>query len=364
MSRKMTAEETDQGAPSRAPNISGERQIVGAADSGEHEGRHHNSLPGRYQRSAADGVIDNRYALGRLIGEGATGKVYHCRHLRLRRQLAIKVLRRQFAFDRELTELFLNEAAAASAIDSINVVQVRDCGILQDGRPYLVMDFLEGESLYERLAQEPQPALEVVLDIFRQLCNGLLAAHAAGVVHRDLKPENIHLCPSDDQGVVVKLLDFGVAKIVDAASSVTRSGALFGTPQYMSPEQSRGAAVDARADIYAAGVLLYEMLTGRLPFDGETTLEVLTKQRYQPAAPPRQMRGMQSRVSIDLEQLLLRCLAKEPGNRFQGVSELLKSLDQSELCTQRPKKALTPPRNRRQLPAPAGPSRHWRKLCA
>ncbi len=301
-----------------------------------------------YKRQAKkQPVIDNRYELGECIGEGAMGVVYRCRHQRLRRPLAIKILRRRFAFDEEIVQRFLNEAAVASAIDNQHVVSVSDCGMLDDGRPYLVMEYLKGRSLADVLVDSRRMRVRAAVEVAVQVCSGLSAAHSMGVVHRDLKPENIHLCELPNGELLVKLLDFGIAKIVDATCALTQSGTLFGTPHYMSPEQARGDKVDQRTDVYALGVLLHEMLCGRPPYDGETTLQILARHRYQPVGAIRQLRGQAQRVSPELDATIQCCLAKLAEERFSSAEELRARLQQIPLEPGDTRIKLAPPVRRR-----------------
>ncbi len=267
-------------------------------------------------------VLGGRYLVEERLGEGGMGVVYRARHVELGRQFAVKVLRQDFGSDSESVERFAQEARAASGIGHPHIVNVVDFGSAEDGSPYLVMEFLQGEPLSHRLAREGALPQEEALAIAEQIADALQAAHALGVVHRDLKPDNVFLVPTTE-GVTVKLLDFGVAKVLGAARKLTRTGVIFGTPQYMSPEQAAGQAVDHRADLYALGLLLYEMLTGRVPFQGDTFMGVLSQHMFDPPPSPSEVCGHDLGP---VEQLVLWALEKSPEARPADARAFLEAL--------------------------------------
>jgi tRNA A-37 threonylcarbamoyl transferase component Bud32 len=263
-----------------------------------------------------------QYRIIRKIGAGGMGMVFLGEHMLLGRRAAIKTLLPTVAIHREIVERFFNEARATSAISDPGVIQVFDFGYHVDGTAYIVMELLEGESLSARLDRLGKLALGDALRIARQIAGSLAAAHARGIVHRDLKPENIFLvCDAEAQGGErTKILDFGICKVGMSDAVSTEAGTMIGTPVYMSPEQCRGAGgVDHRADIYAFGCLLFYMITGRPPFDGEAPGELIVAHLNATPVPP-------SRHVADLphavDALLLRCLAKSPDERFQSMTEL------------------------------------------
>jgi serine/threonine-protein kinase len=270
-----------------------------------------------------DTVIDNRYEVIEPLGEGGMGTVYKVRHVTLDRMFAMKVLRRDLAADAGLAARFLQEARATAAIRHPSVVAISDFGELDDGAPYFVMDLLVGETLATRMRARGLLPPREAANIVRRLADALSAAHAANVVHRDLKPENVFLVGSAaGKGATdeVRIVDFGAAKIM-GGSKLTRPGVVFGTPYYMSPEQASGQSVDARADIYSLGVLLYEMITGAVPFEADTYMGVLTKHMF--AAPTKPSERTPSGVQLgDLEHVVLRALEKEPSARYQTMTEL------------------------------------------
>jgi serine/threonine protein kinase len=266
-------------------------------------------------------TLADRYRIDRLIGRGGMGVVYRAHHLLLDRTVAVKVLRSQFAADERAVGRFLREARAMARIEHPNAVSVHDSGSLPDGTAYLVMEYIEGESLRTLLGRSgPLPVAHAVL-IADQVCGAVEAAHRQGVVHRDLKPENVMLKRAG-AGFTVKVVDFGLAKIVSAAAEdghhVTAAGEFFGTPAYMAPEFCQGETIDGRADIYAIGVLLYEMLSGVPPFQG--TLEsVLSGHLFQePPAPTSTVGDIPPAVA----EVIRRALRKPRGERPGSAAEL------------------------------------------
>src|SRR5436190_14378062 len=279
------------------------------------------------------------------------GVVYLAEHPGIGRRAAVKVLRPGLTDNAELTRRFFNEARAANAIRHPGIVEVFDCGTLPTGTSYIVMELLEGESLSARLQRVGRFNVVDARRIAAQTASALAAAHAAGIVHRDLKPDNLLLVPDDRDASaeVVKVLDFGIAKLgMDASrtSSVrTRTGSVMGTPTYMSPEQCRGTReIDHRADIYALGVILYEMVCGRPPFVSEGFGEMV--HLHISAAPP-PPRTIEPTIPEDLERLILACLAKEPDERIQTMPDV------HALLTGRPTPAGRPSAPTARTPRPA-----------
>jgi serine/threonine-protein kinase len=283
-------------------------------------------------------IIDGRYEVLSLVGEGGMGTVYEVRHTTLGRVFAMKVLRRDIAKDPDLVARFGQEAKAAAAIGHPNIVTVSDFGSIEvaskePARPYFVMELLEGMSLGALLRAERRVPASRMAPFFVQCSMGLEAAHQAGVIHRDLKPDNIFIVKKGDQEFV-KLLDFGVAKIA-GSRRLTRVGMVFGTPHYMSPEQAEGKRVDARTDIYALGVIMYECFSGRVPFEADTYMGVLTKHMF--AVPEPLERVVPDASSLGaFGPIVMRCLAKRPEDRYASMGELSAAL---ELALTNPPKA-------------------------
>jgi serine/threonine protein kinase len=280
-------------------------------------------------------VVGDRYRVVSRIGVGGMGAVYRAEHTMMRRDLAIKVLLPELGGKDEFARRFEREAESASRLQHPNIIAVTDFGRTTEGRLFLAMEFLAGESLSSVIAAGPLPR-ERALKIVRQILRGLEHAHGAGVVHRDLKPDNIMLIERDGQPDVVKILDFGIAKVTEPVSgngpggnALTQAGVIFGTPEYLSPEQALGEVVDARADIYAAGVILYEMLAGRRPFESEDKVKIISM--HLAHAPPR-IREVSSTVDVPaaLEQVVLQALEKSRENRFANAVAFLQALEDSE----------------------------------
>jgi eukaryotic-like serine/threonine-protein kinase len=283
--------------------------------------------PSRDRRDPYVGsIIDARYKVETVIGEGGMGVVYRCTHTIIGKKLALKVLRADLARDGEVTERFLNEAKAASAIGNPHIIDISDFGQLPDGSTYFVMEFLMGQSLTAAI-QSGLLTEGRLLGVARQLGEALAAAHAAGIVHRDLKPDNIFLIERGAEKDFVKILDFGIAKVSTSAGKLTRAGAVFGTPHYMSPEQAAGADVDQRGDIYSLGVILYELTTGKVPFDSDNFMGVLTQHIYKAPPPLREVAKNPESISAGLEAIIFKCLAKRPEHRYQSMLELVTDLD-------------------------------------
>ncbi|HET6416250.1 MAG TPA: serine/threonine-protein kinase [Polyangiales bacterium] len=264
-------------------------------------------------------TIDQRYRVESLLGEGGMGLVYRVRHTQLNKPLAIKVLRRENTRDPEVLARFRREAESASAIGNEHIVDINDFGVLDDGSTYFVMECLEGIDLIDAIDAAQRMPEARAIRIAMQVCRALGAAHDAGIIHRDLKPENVFLIRRNETDDFVKVLDFGIAKVANGPKRLTRAGEVLGTPHYMSPEQCEGDNVDHRTDIYALGVLMYEMVTGHVPHDADTMMGILTKQMYEDPIPPK-VRAPQ--VSDQLEQLIMRCLEKKPEQRYQTMHEI------------------------------------------
>ncbi|MBX3270129.1 MAG: serine/threonine protein kinase [Sandaracinaceae bacterium] len=267
-------------------------------------------------------VLDGRYRIVARLGEGGMGLVYEATHVFLKTRVAIKVLRPDAA-DRESIERLKREAQAASAIGDPHIVDVRDFGELADGSTYVVMELVEGIGLLTELRREPL-RWERARDIALQITEALGAAHERGIVHRDLKPENVLLTTRDGAPDYVKLVDFGIAR-VQGATKLTAAGRVVGTPEYMAPEQCAGIDVDHRADVYALGIVLYEMLTGKLPFHDAELVSLLRMQIKEPPVPPSKV-APEADIPLELEAIVLRCLAKRPSQRFQSMADLGEAL--------------------------------------
>lgn len=274
-------------------------------------------------------VLDDRYVIEAKLGEGGMGVVYRGRHRVIDKRVAIKVLRRSLSTNSEMSERFLNEARAASRVGSPHIVDISDFGRLPDGGAYFVMEYLDGMSLSEVLRAGRMPAARIVR-VGKQLARGLAAAHATGIVHRDLKPDNVMLVTRGEDRDVVKILDFGIAKVGGDSQRLTRAGSVFGTPHYMSPEQAAGVSVDKLSDVYALGVIFYEMTSGSVPFDADSFMAILTQHMYKAPLAFRELPLPPPDILPGFEELVLKCLAKKPEDRYASMDELLVELERIE----------------------------------
>ena len=272
-------------------------------------------------------TIDGRYLIEGVLGEGGMGLVYRATHAVLNKPLAVKVLRPDVSKDEEIITRFRQEAQSASAIGNEHIISISDFGTLTDGSTYFVMEFLDGIDLTTAIEQEtPKMSVARAVHIGRQLCHALGAAHDAGIVHRDLKPDNIYLIRRGQDSDFVKVLDFGIAKVGSGTRRLTKAGQVFGTPHYMSPEQCGGQGIDHRTDIYALGVILYEMVTGQVPFDADNLMGVLTKHMYELPVPPNSIGELTVECPPALEAIILKALQKSPADRYETMAELADDL--------------------------------------
>jgi serine/threonine-protein kinase len=269
--------------------------------------------------------VGDRFLVRRKLGEGGMGVVYEAEQTAIDRMVALKVLHPHLT-DESLYARFRNEAAACSRLNHPNTITVYDFGKSSSGSLYIAMEFIQGTSLDDEIARKGALDWRRACRIGMQICGSLQDAHSHGIVHRDLKPENVMLTERGGEGDVVKVLDFGIAKIVeddgqDQRKALTKTGMVFGTPQYMSPEQIRGEKVDARSDIYSTGVILYQMLCGVLPFKAETPMGLLTKHLLD-VPPPFAQAVPGAQIPAELERAVMQALAKDPGERPATMREL------------------------------------------
>lgn len=308
--------------------------------------------------------LADRYLIMSVIGHGGMGVVYKARHELMDRIVAIKMLQSQLISDSMSVKRFQQEAKAASKLKHPNVITLYDFGVSPTGQPYLVMDYLEGISLSDVIKKDGQVGVDRCIKIFAQACSALDHAHRQGVIHRDLKPGNIMLVEDDDDKDCVKVVDFGVAKLLwagdDENQRLTQTGEVCGSPVYMSPEQCQGQKLDHRSDIYSMGVVVYEALTGRLPLLGKTMVDTMSKHISEMPQPFSVVRP-DLYIPERLEAVVFKALAKDPGQRQQSMADM-----EQELLMAVPKPGRTtttlrgvtslPPGTTVELPKPAVPA--------
>ncbi|WP_437728735.1 serine/threonine-protein kinase [Sorangium sp. So ce861] len=268
-------------------------------------------------------TVAGAYRIVRLLGEGGMGRVYETHHTRIPgKRFALKTLHPELAQQPTILARFQREAEAAASVRNPHIVEIFDVNRLSDGRPCIIAEYLDGQGLGELLAASGgRLPVGTAVRIAREVCDGIAAAHAAGVVHRDIKPENIFLT-GDPASPTVKVLDFGISK-TSAPSGLTRTGMVLGTPAYMAPEQAKGDEIDARADIYAVGAVLYHALTGQRPFErSDPTAMLLAVMTEEPPAP----RTVNPEIPPDLELIVQRAMAKEREGRYASMGELTSAL--------------------------------------
>src|SRR5256884_5227455 len=259
-----------------------------------------------------DSVFDGRYRIIRKLGAGGMANVYLAEDQELGRRVAIKILNDRHAADDSFVERFRREAKNAAGLSHPNIVSVYDRGTAE-GTYYIAMEFLDGRSLKELIVGRGPAPIKTAVEYTRQVLAAIGFAHKHGIVHRDIKPHNVLVGPEGR----LKVTDFGIAR--SGASEMTEVGSIIGTAQYLSPEQARGAPVDPTSDVYSVGVVLYELLTGQVPFTGDTPLEIAMKHLSEPPKPPSELRPD---VPHDLDMVVLRALAKDPADRYETAEEM------------------------------------------
>src|SRR4051794_2719606 len=269
--------------------------------------------------SLIDTLFDGRYKIVRKLGSGGMADVYLAEDQELGRRIAIKILNDRHANDEQFIERFRREAKNAAALNHPNIVSIYDRGEAEDTY-YIAMEYLDGRTLKELVVGRGPAPVNVAVEYARQILSALRFAHRHGIVHRDIKPHNVLV----DREGRVKVTDFGIARA--GTSQMTEAGSIVGTAQYLSPEQARGTEVDQRSDLYSLGVVLYELLTGQTPFDGDTPVEIAMKHLSATPRPPSQIRRD---VPRDLDMVVMRALAKDPDARYQSADEMEADLERA-----------------------------------
>ena len=266
-------------------------------------------------------LVAVRYRVLRKIGEGGMGAVYLAEHETIQKKCALKVLLHEYAQKESIKKRFLQEAKAAARIDHENVVDITDFGETPTNSLFFAMEYLDGVDLSKTLQMTGHMEWGRAKQILLQVCRALEAAHKKGIIHRDMKPENIFLLERDGRPDFVKILDFGIAKVglEEGGERLTRTGMVFGTPHYMSPEQALGKKPDNRVDVYSVGVIMYEMLTGDVPFNADSFMAILTRHISDKPEPPRSIRP---EIPGEVESIVLKALSKKPEDRYQSMVEM------------------------------------------
>ena len=274
-------------------------------------------------------VVSDRYRIIRKVGEGGMGAVYQAEHALIEKRVALKILFQDLTRRPDLVARFLQEAKSASRIGQENVIDISDFGQSADGLVYIAMEFLDGQDLGKTLRAEKQLPWTRTRPILMQIAKALRAAHSHGIIHRDMKPENVYLVAREGRADFVKVLDFGIAKVVSADDNegprLTQTGMIFGTPEYMSPEQAQGHPPDHRLDVYAVGCIMYHMLTGAVPFTADSFMGILTKHLLEPVVPPRKRRPDLD-IPADVEAICLRAMEKDRDKRWPDMDAFYQAL--------------------------------------
>ena len=278
-----------------------------------------------FEEQAVGKTLDGKYRIDGFLKRGGMGAVYRGTHLMLNKPVAIKLIKPELVSSTDVVQRFLREARAAASLSHPNIVTVYDLGQTTDGTLYIIMELVNGSSLKEMIVAEGAWEPKRTVRLLKGIGSALVLAHREGIVHRDLKPQNIMVSRDSDGNEIPKLLDFGIAKTFEPTSpALTSTGMVLGTPHYMSAEQAKGQPADQRSDLYALGVILYEMLVGRVPFDDTSIPQILIKHLSEPPTPPN---AVGANIPAELEAVVLRCLEKEPDNRYQSAEELMSALD-------------------------------------
>jgi len=311
----------------------------------------------RYEKLLGNRLQD-KYLLNGILGEGGMGVVFEAENVLIRRKVAVKILNPDLKSDEEVVERFHREAQAAAYIGHKNIVDILDLGFTDDHTPFIVMEYLKGESLLDIRNRKGMLEDRETLEIVFQILSALVAAHAKGVIHRDLKPENVFISYSPSGDAEAKILDFGISKFAHGTGSeitspgLTKVGTVMGTPYYMSPEQARGDEdIDARTDIYSAGVLLYELLTGHLPYEEENYNMLMARLLTEDPPPPRSYRPD---ITVDLEKVILKAMSRDRNERYSRMVELLSDLmpffkGEKESLVERKISVIPPPSEEEEL---------------
>lgn len=264
--------------------------------------------------------IEGKYEVQSILGEGGMAIVYKAYHTKMERLVVIKVMQGWLLSNKNAVERFERESKTTAKLAHPNIVTVFDYGVLNEKEPYLVMEYIKGESLGDKIARQGALPFATAAGIIIQICRGLQEAHSVGIIHRDLKPDNILLQDRSDRPDWVKIVDFGISHLVQGAKRLTKTGKMVGTPEYIAPEQLKDKPLDIRTDLYALGIILYETLTGRVPFEGESAEGILMKHLLEPP-PPLSLHNDDFAEGTPFDAIIAKALRKEPDERYQTATE-------------------------------------------
>jgi serine/threonine protein kinase len=266
-------------------------------------------------------TIDKKYLIQSVLGEGGMAVVYRAHHVQMERTVVIKVMQGWLLSNRNSVERFERECKLTAKLNHPNIVSVYDVGLINGKEPYLVMEYIKGESLADKIHNSGALPYATTANIIIQICRGLQEAHSAGIIHRDLKPDNVLLQHKSDRPDWVKIVDFGISNFVHGSKKLTKTGRMVGTPEYIAPEQLKDRPIDMRTDLYGIGIMMFEMLTGRVPFDGESAESILMKHLLEDAPTMAEVRPELAENNL-FQPIVDKLLKKNPDDRYQTATEL------------------------------------------
>ncbi|CAN5580135.1 hypothetical protein BH11CYA1_BH11CYA1_50800 [soil metagenome] len=266
-------------------------------------------------------TIDKKYLVQSVLGEGGMAVVYRAHHVQMERTVVIKVMQGWLLSNRNSVERFERECKLTAKLNHPNIVSVYDVGLINGKEPYLVMEYIKGESLADKIHNSGALPYATTANIIIQICRGLQEAHTSGIIHRDLKPDNVLLQHKSDRPDWVKIVDFGISNFVHGSKKLTKTGRMVGTPEYIAPEQLKDRPIDMRTDLYGIGIMMFEMLTGRVPFDGESAESILMKHLLEDAPTMAEVRPELAENNL-FQPIVDKLLKKNPDERYQTATEL------------------------------------------
>lgn len=274
-------------------------------------------------------TIDGKYLIQNVLGEGGMAVVYKANHVQMERTVVIKVMQGWLLSNKNSIERFERECKLTAKLNHPNIVSVYDVGSIGGKEPYLVMEYIKGEALADKIHSQGALPYATTGNIIVQMCRGLQEAHSMGIIHRDLKPDNVLLQHKSDRPDWVKIVDFGISNLVHGSKRLTKTGRMVGTPEYIAPEQLKDRPIDIRTDLYAIGIMMFEMLTGKVPFEGESAESILMKHLLEDAPPISSVRLDILEVGNPFEPIISKLLKKEPDDRYQTATELRLDVEQA-----------------------------------